>query len=607
MFVIGTSGHIDHGKTTLIQALTGIDCDRLPEEKEREMTIDIGFAHMELPRFGTVSFIDVPGHERFIRNMVAGAWGVDLGLLVVAADDGWMPQTEDHFSVLELLGIERIIAAIAKIDLADESRIGAAERQVRDRLAGTPYEGSDIVRVSARTGEGIDILKKTIETNLDRLSGIRNADKPFMYVDRVFAPKGHGTVVTGTLRNGVLHENDVVFLHPGRREARVKRIESHYHAEAEGAPSRRTALNISGVQSESIERGHILFRNDFFTPSREILARIRMLDPKREPRNNMGVEVLIGTASVRGRLHTMKGGKQNPSWSPVRIAFDEPWYCYPGQPFVLTGPGAYRILGGGSVLLPAYDRKAQRDRAIEGLLRFPSFSREDLLSFIIAARRWMKRSDARSMFPEGDKDIDSLMDSLEKRGAVVFLGEYVMDGRDREVLEKGILEAVGKSVGPNIREIADLAGVDGDIARLFLESLRKKGLVVEKGGKFFPGGHDAGEGLSKGKKAVLDLALSKKGEGIELDKLANDMMKKDARELVRLDLLVSLDANIVYHRTVYDEMTGKILALFDKKEKITVPEAKEAVGLSRKYILPLLNRIERDGLIKRLGDFRVKS
>ncbi len=607
MYVVGTSGHIDHGKTTLIRALTGIDCDRLPEEKEREMTIDIGFAHMELPRFGTVSFIDVPGHERFIRNMVAGAWGVDLGLLVVAADDGWMPQTEDHFSVLELLGIERIIAAVAKIDLVEGSRTGEVERQVMDRLAGTPYEGSDIVRVSARTGEGIDRLKKAIEENLARLPGAEDADKPFMYVDRVFAPKGHGTVVTGTLRNGALRENDLVYLHPGKREARVKRIESHYHAETEGAPSRRTALNLTGVPSESIGRGHILFRKDFFTPSREILARVRMLDAAREPKNNMGVEVLIGTASVRGRLHTMKGGGKDPTWFPVRIAFDEPWYCYPGQPFVLTGPGAYRILGGGSVLLPDYDRKAQRDRAARGMARFPSFSREDRLGFIIAAQRWIKRADILSMFPENEKEIETLLAALEKKGDVVFLGEYVMDGNDREVMERVILEALGRSVGPNAREIADLSGVEGDIARLFLDILRKKGLVIEKGGKYFPGGSGGAEELSKGKKAVLELALSNKGEGIEPDKLANDTMKKDARDLVKLDLLVSLDAKIVYHRKVYDEMTGKILALFDKKDKITVPEAKDAVGLSRKYILPLLNRIERDGLIKRLGDFRVRS
>ncbi len=607
MYVVGTSGHIDHGKTTLIRALTGIDCDRLPEEKEREMTIDIGFAHMELPRFGTVSFIDVPGHERFIRNMVAGAWGVDLGLLVVAADDGWMPQTEDHFSVLELLGIERIIAAIAKIDLVDGARIEEAERRVRERLAGTPYEGSDIVRVSARTGEGIDRLKKAIEENLGRLPGAGSAEKPFMYVDRVFAPKGHGTVVTGTLRNGALRENDLVFLHPGHREARVKRIESHYHAETEGAPSRRTALNLTGVQSESIERGHIIIKKDFFTPSREILARVRMLEAGREPRNNMGVEVLIGTASVRGRIHAMRGVERGPSWFPVRIAFDEPWYCYPGQPFVLTGPGAYRILGGGSVLLPDYDRKTQRERAARGLARFPTASREDRLALIIAARRWIKRADILSMFPENDGEIDALLASLEKKGDVVFLGEYVMDGTDREGVEKAVLEALGRSVGPNAREIADLSGVDGDIARLFLDILRKKGLVIEKGGKFFPGGSGGAEELSKGKKAVLELALSKKGEGIELDKLANDAMKKDARDLVKLDLLVSLDAKIMYHRRVYEEMTGTILSLFEKKDKITVPEAKDAVGLSRKYILPLLNRIERDGLIKRLGDFRVKS
>jgi selenocysteine-specific elongation factor len=178
MYIVGTSGHIDHGKTSLIMALTGTDCDRLPEEKSREMTIDIGFASIEYPRFGTVSIIDVPGHERFIRNMVAGAWGIDCALLVVAVDDGWMPQTEDHFRVLQLVGVERIMVVLNKIDAADEDMISFVEEEVRDKLKDTEFEGADIVRVSAKTGTGIEELREKIVENLRKLPKVADAEKP---------------------------------------------------------------------------------------------------------------------------------------------------------------------------------------------------------------------------------------------------------------------------------------------------------------------------------------------------------------------------------------------------------------------------------------------
>ena len=266
MYIVGTSGHIDHGKTSLIRALTNIDCDRLPEEKSREMTVDIGFANIEYPKFGTVSIIDVPGHERFIRNMVVGAWGIDLALLVVAVDDGWMPQTEDHFRVLSLLGIERIVTVLNKIDMADEEMIDYVTAEVQDRLSGSRYADADIVRVSSKTGDGIAELRDVILNNLRRLTHAADAHKPYLFVDRVFASKGYGTIVTGTLKNGTFRDEDAVTLLPLARESRIKKIESHYHELAEGVPSQRTALNLTGVSSDELSRGDIVVKN--FLPAR---------------------------------------------------------------------------------------------------------------------------------------------------------------------------------------------------------------------------------------------------------------------------------------------------------------------------------------------------
>jgi selenocysteine-specific elongation factor len=604
MYVVGTSGHIDHGKTSLILALTGTDCDRLPEEKAREMTIDIGFAGMDVPGFGTVSFIDVPGHERFIRNMVAGAWGIDLGLLVVAVDDGWMPQTEDHLRVLQLLSIERIVVVLNKIDLAEKGMADLVEQQVREKIAGTPYNDAEIVRVSSKNGDGIGRLKEVIASNLKKLSQSRDADKPYLHIDRVFAPKGHGTVVTGTLRNGVLHDDDPVHIQPGGREARVKRIESHHSAMAEGGPSRRTALNLSGVQADEIRRGHILYRQGFFTESGEIIARVQLLDRKRELKNNAGIEVLIGTAAVKGKIILLSADMADPQRFPVRIKFEDPWYCYPGQPFVLANPGGFRIVGGGTVLLPGYDHRKLKAGVIQSIGLLRNYAFDERVSFVISVKRWMKREAVHAFFSESGRDIDDAVTSLLKRDSLKLIGDYLMMKAGYDDTVRRVADDVKKHVGLNLKEISDSAGIAPEICRLIVQSLLKDGAIIEKEGRYFAGSDPAA--LTKEKAKVMEMALAKGGEGIELDRITGNSMKLDVKELIKLGLLVSLDGNIVFHRDVYEKMKNAIMSLFNTKDKLAVTDAKEAVGLSRKYLIPLLNRIERDGLIKRLGDFRVK-
>lgn len=604
MFVVGTSGHIDHGKTSLILALTGEDCDRLPEEKAREMTIDIGFASTDLPGYGAVSFIDVPGHERFIRNMVAGAWGIDLGLLIVAVDDGWMPQTEDHFRVLQLLGIERIIVVLNKIDCVEEGMADLVEEEVRGKIDGTPYRDADIARVSSKTGAGIDALKKTIADNLKRLSRARNADKPFMYIDRVFASKGYGTVVTGTLRNGMLRGDDPVHIQPGAMEARIKRIESHHSTLAEGSPSQRTALNLSGVSADSLKRGQILYRQGFFTESDEIVAQIRLLNNKKVLKNNTGIEVLIGTAAVRAKIILLAGETTTALDFPGRIKFDEPWYAYPGQPLILTSPGGFRIIGGGRVLFAGYEPRRHRDRVQEGLGLIASHTLDEYIAFTVSVRGHATQDDLDGMLPQDKKEIAATCAALLERGVLKKLGPYLLTAGAHDDALKRVSEAVKSHVGLNQKELSDTSDTDPDICRLIIAGLVSRGQAAEKEGRFFPG---TGVILSKAKMKLLESVLASGGEGMELDRLKDESMKRDARELIKLGSLVSLDGNILYHKDVYGKMKNAIMSLFTTKDKITVPEAKDAVGLSRKYILPLLNRIERDGLIKRLGDFRIKS
>jgi len=604
VYVIGTSGHIDHGKTTLILALTGIDCDRLPEEKERQMTIDIGFASMEVPGFGEVSVIDVPGHERFIRNMVAGAWGVDLGLLVIAADDGWMPQTEDHFRVLELLGVERIVAVISKTDLADADTIEIVDHDVRERLAGTAYEGADVVRVSAKTGEGIEALKRAITGNLAKLSRVPDNDKPFLYIDRVFASRGYGTVVTGTLKNGSVAENDQVYIQPGGLAGRIKRIESHHSALAQGSPSSRTALNLSGVAAQELRRGQVLYRQKFFTETAEILCRVRLLAKDREIKNNAEIEVLIGTAGEKGRLIRFSdSGDRSPF--TARIKFRRVWYSFPGQPFVIASPGGFRIIGGGMVLLPDYDPKL-RDRMKTGLSLFRSCSAEELAAFIIFTRQWIKKQELYGMLAQSKERIDAMLSSLSGGGAVRIIGEHIIAGDAYNNAMGAIVRTVKDHQGLNAREVSDNAGIDDEVCRLMMPLVQESHPVAAREGRYFWGEGRADEGLSEGKRNILEEALKAGGGGIDIGKTPKESTKRDVRELISLGLLVSLDGTIAYHSSVYEDFRKRIMGLFETREKISISDAKQITGLSRKYLIPLLNRIERDGLVRRLGDFRIK-
>lgn len=607
MYIVGTSGHIDHGKTSLIRALTGIDCDRLPEEKEREMTIDIGFASMDYPRFGTVSIIDVPGHERFIRNMVAGAWGIDLALLVIALDDGWMLQTEDHFRVLELLGIERIIVVINKIDLGDEEMLEIVREEVRERLEHTRYSEADIAAVSARTGSGIEALRETIVANLRKLSRAADSDKPYLFIDRVFSPRGVGAVITGTLKNGIFADNETVTVLPLKREVKIKKIESHYRELEEGIPSQRTALNLSNVTMDELKRGDIICKKNFFTETDDIIAGINLMPDHKKIRNNTFVEVLAGTDSVKAKLIMFSEDESSEDRLLVRLRFDEKTNFYPGESFILTAPGGYRIIGGGTVVIPDYAPGLHKKNVKKNYGKLKPDNAEKIISYNIAVNGWKKKNDIFSFLPDSKRSIERMLTELENNktilpaGDFLFWPEYYFDSKS------AIKKTLKDVLGPNMKEISDKSGVDFEICSLLMKDVSKEETLIEKDGRFFTRDSVTADTLPESKKRILDTARNNRGEGIELDRVKDDIQKKEIGDLIKLDFLVSLDGNIIYHKQIYEEMKKRILDLFESKDKITVPEAKDAVALSRKYIIPLLNRIESEGLMKRLGDFRIKG
>jgi len=605
MYVIGTSGHIDHGKTSLIRQLSGVDCDRLPEEKEREMTIDLGFASINYPRFGTVSIIDVPGHERFIRNMVAGAWGVDLALLVIAVDDGWMPQTEDHFRVLQLLSVEKIIVVLNKIDMADQEMIDFVEAEVEEKFAETQYADSSITRVSSKTGEGIPELKEVIAVNLRKLNRAANVEKPYLFIDRAFSSKGFGSVVTGTLKNGAFEENESVTLLPHNREVKIKRIESHFETHQEGHPSQRTALNISGVSADELHRGHIICRRNFFNGSKDIVASLNITSSKKL-KNNLGIEVLVGTALVRGKIIILNDSESENNIYTVRLKLDESWFFYAGQNFIVTSPGGFRIHGGGSVLLPFFDVSLKK-RIKKNISTITGKGLADSMSFILNIKEIISLDDLFSLYPQSDKNLTKEVEALKDKGDVKEYKNFLFTREFFDKTWQKIVDTIEAHTGINRSETASKAGVDEYIAQLLLPLILKEEHVVEKDGLFFGGNAITKDTLSEERTKILKELETNALKGLELKNETNDFRKKDIKALIRLNFAISLDGNIIYHHEVYEKACESIMKLFDTYDKITISEAKEAVDLSRKYMIPFLNRIETDGLVKRIGDFRIKN
>jgi selenocysteine-specific elongation factor len=537
--------------------------------------------------------------------MVVGAWGVDLALLVIAVDDGWMPQTEDHFRVLQILGIERMIVVLNKIDLADEEMVEFVKAEVEEKLSGTMYRGSDIAMTSTKTGEGIEDLKTLIVENLRRLSKITKTDKPYLFIDRAFASKGHGTVVTGTQKNGIFNEDDTVHILPIKKDARIKRIETHYSEVEEGNPSQRTALNLSGVSINEIKRGSILFKKNFFTESREIIARIQILDKSKEIKNNLGIEILVGTSDIKGKLIILEEVEEKRVYL-ARIKIDNKWYFYTGQPFVITNPGGYRVIGGGKVLLSDYSSKLKK-AVKENLSVLQNISKPEIIEFNLSVFNWLRRESLISILPDSEKSIDKLIETLEGEKKLVKVKGFLLNSLYYEDSLKSIAGSIKEKVGLNIKELSDSSGISPEICKELMPRVMEDNTIIEKDGRYFSGDSITEETLPKESRKLLDEILKKSTAGIELNKEQNDLRKKTIKELIRMDFLISLDGNIIYHRDIYNSLKEKIMDLFATMEKISISDARDAIDISRKYMLPLLNRIERDGLLKRVGDFRIKA
>jgi len=565
MHVVATAGHVDHGKSTLVLTLTGIDPDRFAEEKARGLTIDLGFAWTSLPGGRELAFVDVPGHVRFIKNMLAGVGAVDACLFVVAATEGWKPQSEEHLRILELLGIDRGVVALTKVGLVDDEWRELAQLELADHLKGSFLEAAEVVEVDALAGTGVAELQAALDRLLAETPTAPDRGRARLWVDRSFAAKGSGTVVTGTLAGGALRVDDELLLVPGGRKVRVRGLQSHKTSLSTAGPGRRLAVNLAGVHHEQVQRGHALVRPDQWEPTRVVDCALTVLDALDHDVSRRGAfQAYLGSGEHPVRLRVLGGEKLAPgSTGFVRIHLPVPVPLLPGDRLVLRESGRGETVGGGEVLdvapvLPAY--KARPSRSVDR---------------VVAERGWV----------EAD-----LLERLtgERRPATV--GRWVVDPAAGAAAAVRVREAV-EAAGPLG---LDLAALD-DRDRAVLEGL--EGIAVDAGRATVVG---------RGADPLLEHPFVAALEANPFSPPpADGVDRAELRELARRGLVVQQDG--VWFSPVALDRAARLVAelLAAHPDGVTVAQVRDALGTTRKYILPLLASLDATGVTRRRGDLRI--
>ena len=625
--VIGTSGHIDHGKTALVRALTGVDTDRLPAEKRRGITIDLGFAALDLGD-RRVSLVDVPGHERFIRNMLAGASGLDLALLVIAADDSVMPQTREHLEILRLLGLPGGVVALTKCDLAEPGWLAMVEEEARALVAGTFLEGAEIVRTSATTGMGIEGLRDALRRVCDATPA-RDDPGPFrMAIDRSFTVSGHGTVVTGTVASGSIGVGDEVEWLPGGGSARVRGLHRHDRPVDRVARGARAAINLVGVHHSEIGRGHELAEPGYLVPSRVLSVEIRGSDgAARALRHRGRYRLHLGTAEVAATLSLLEPAKEGPALAQLLLG--EAVAAVHGQPFVIREESPPATLGGGRVLLPWGRRVRRRDGVgIERLARLGSPDPSERLAAALASHglaSWTDRAISRDT-GLAVEEVRLRVGALVKSGAMASIPagprRSVLVPRDlAEILEDRALRAIARlhEASPRLAAIARprvasaLADLGNDaLVGSLIDRLKAGGKVVADARTVAIAGHEPKltQAERKLKREIAEAYQSGRFTPPDPSDWAGRAGPKSAgvAELLGLlrdeERLVEIGPGLYLDHDAEAEIRRRVADRLGDGSAMTMAELRDWLGTTRKHAVPIGEHLDRIGVTVRSGDSR---
>ncbi|MGE5221152.1 MAG: selenocysteine-specific translation elongation factor [Omnitrophica WOR_2 bacterium] len=643
MRVIGTAGHVDHGKSTLVEALTGTHPDRLKEEREREMTIDLGFAWMVLPDGEEIGIVDVPGHRDFIENMLAGVGGIDAALFVIAADEGVMPQTREHLSILDILQIQGGVVALTKIDMVDDAEwLDLVEEEVRQALAGTVLEGTPILHVSARTGAGLPELIEAIQERLKAHPPRQDHGRPRLPVDRIFTLPGFGTVVTGTLTDGRLQVGDEIEILPGGLRGRVRGLQTHKRKEDVAIPGSRTAVNISGINVTQVARGDVVAHPGDYQPARRLDVRFRLLPDASQPLlHNTEVKFFIGAKEVLARVRllgteNLKPGEEG--W--LQLELMSPVVAVRGDRYILRRPSPGETLGGGVVVDPQPKGRHRRFNQ-ETLAQLESLAKgtpgEVLNQALIALgsaplQEVLVRSNLEDTFAR------QALDELVRSGELVDL-----EGKNQAIpAETGVNPSIAPSslvtsritvsqVSGQIRKEVEAFHRAYPLRRGMPKEELKSRLKSVSQGAYFNRFY-----IAMLKKLVVEGVIEESGPLVNLpghtiqfnsqqqnqvnrllaDYAAHPFAPPSVKEsqaavgeemfaaLLELGQLVQLSPEVVFRREDYDRMLVQLKQILEKQGTITAAQVRDYFNTSRKYVLAFLEYTDRANITVREGDFR---
>ena len=624
--VVGTAGHIDHGKSSLVLALTGIDPDRLKEEKERGITIDIGFAHLQLGEGLTVGIVDVPGHERFVKNMLAGVGGIDLVMLVVAADEGVMPQTREHLAICQLLRIRSGLVVLTKADLAEPEWLELVREDVRSFLRGTFLEGSPILSVSAKTGEGLPALRAALAALAGAVPS-RGLDATFrLPIDRVFTIRGFGTVVTGTVAAGQLALDERVEVYPRGLQAKVRGIQTHGQPVSTAVAGQRAAVNLQGVERAAIERGDVLSLPGLLQPTYMLDATCEVLADAPAPlRTRQRVRFHIGTSEVMARVHPVAGSAIEPGQAGyVQLRLEAPVVALPRDRYVIRSYSPMVTIGGGE-LLDVAPSKARRSPALVGRLRILEAGEPGAVLEAHIQRvggGGARTAELRARTPFGPEALRAhLQDLVARQRVFVVDREWYVHAETAERLRREAEAALATfhareplKAGMSKEELRTrLGSLEERVFLALLERFAAAGVLVVDKDKVRGAGHVVR--LTPAQQAASDrleaefrqagVAPSTLDEAFAKLGLAGPSAQAVAQLLVDQRRLVRIREGLYFHAEPLQEAVGRVVAFLREHGAITPQEIKDLLGISRKYAIPLLEWLDNQRLTVRVGDKRV--
>ena len=618
MFVLGTAGHIDHGKSALVLALTGIDPDRLPEEKERGMTIDLGFAWLSLPDGSEVGIVDVPGHERFVKNMVAGVGGIDAVLFVVAADDGWMPQSQEHLQILDFLKIKKGIVVITKIDLVKEDWLSLVEEDIKEKVKGTILESAPILKVSSPNKIGIKKLYDEIARMISQIQPRKDIGKPRMYIDRVFTMAGRGTVVTGTLIDGSFHLGEETEILPRKISARIRDLQTHKKKFEKAMPGTRVAMNLAGVEKVDIQRGDVVTKADQDEPTDIFSAKVDIVSTAGFTiKHNAELLLILGTTELLGRINILNKDKIEPGGSAfVQFKCKKNLLARIGDHFILRLPSPQITIGGGMVLNVSPRMYKRKDKwLVPDLERRETLNLPDLILSDLKRKDLILRKNILRASNFSQSQIESSLVELEKAGKIFLTENLVTDRSKWEKVLNEITKEVEKThqkspfrIGLKSAELSGKLKADENLLSEAIKYLIRDGRIVQQEAYLRLSSHQprlSQEQTSLSRKIVEKFVAHPLSPPTKEEILDEDSNYEDVLMfLIQEGGLIELKDGILFRKEDFEKIKNKIVDFIKKNGQATVSQLREHLSTTRKYMVPILEKLDQLGVTEREGDKR---